>query len=102
MSRLTLRSLIRIDGAVLPVSEALDKGLVIKGESFHIQNDETHGNIIGLRPRWTTQRGWHRDEAAARRDLSNYRGGARILKRVVIQTPDGGSDWGHLSQSIIN
>ena len=101
MSKLTLRSLIRIDDAVLPVCEALNQRLVIQREVYHIQNDETHGNIVGLRPRWTTQRGFHPDIDAARRDLSHYRGGARILKRVVIQTPDGGSDWGHLSQSIV-
>jgi hypothetical protein len=102
MSRLSLSSHIRLgDGSVMSVREALDKRLVRKSPRFHIQNDETAGNIVGLATRWKTQRSFFTDLENARQSLASYGKGARLIEFTAITAPDGSADWGDVSQRVL-
>lgn len=95
--RLRMNHPIRMrDGAVMTLQAAVEAGLVVVRPAWTLWIDETHGNIVGYRPRWRKNRTQiFRDEPGAAL-LKVYGPGFEFRKVFLAEAPDGESDWGEV------
>ena len=108
MPRIRLTDRVRLpDGSITRVDDALKAGTSSSGRTvWHPQWNEMHGSYFRSPPKWKTDASYFKQIAAAATYVRvNSEGDptrCRLVRRVLIETPDGTMDWGHVSQKAID
>lgn len=106
MPRIRLTDRVRLpDGSVTRVDNGLKTGTLVRRTVWHPQWNEMHGSYFRSPPKWKTDASYFKQIAAAATYVRvNGEGDptrCRLVRRVLIETPNGTMDWGHVSQNVI-
>lgn len=83
MKRLRLNQSVCLpDDTIAKIEDCLESGTLVRETVWCAQHDETHGNILGLAPRWKTERSWLKEAGDAVRYARINGLGARLITLV--------------------
>jgi hypothetical protein len=88
MANLTGKTLINTPQGAMTVRDAVEKKICEIEITYNHSHDETHGNCIGLLPRWKRDSRMFSNEAEAQNAI--YGGGTKVVKENNLKLINGG------------